>query len=198
MTTSYLADQLTRLESQFGAVSLDASGNPIAKRHPHDRTEIDADFPALGAEGQPGKKATGGPKYHGGEKHHLGGIADVRVVSGAVKAKPRRLSIGRIDDTDTASAQSPINADSRLNGRDHGRRDRRAGDQDRGNNNRDGREHDRGARRKHKKGEYGDEGTAKKPWRAVVVDSSALMWSPQAVRRLVGHGWEVVVPLEGE
>jgi len=36
-----------------------------------------------------------------------------------------------------------------------------------------------------------------KEWRAVVVDVSALMWAPKSVRRLLGIGWEVVVPLEG-
>ncbi|WRT65663.1 uncharacterized protein IL334_002608 [Kwoniella shivajii] len=33
-------------------------------------------------------------------------------------------------------------------------------------------------------------------WRVVVVDVSALMWARNAVKRLVGRGWEVIVPLE--
>ncbi|WWC87834.1 uncharacterized protein L201_002728 [Kwoniella dendrophila CBS 6074] len=33
-------------------------------------------------------------------------------------------------------------------------------------------------------------------WRVVVVDVSALMWAKNAVKRLVGKGWEIVVPLE--
>ncbi|WVW80102.1 hypothetical protein I302_102075 [Kwoniella bestiolae CBS 10118] len=33
-------------------------------------------------------------------------------------------------------------------------------------------------------------------WRVVVVDVSALMWARNAVKRLVGKGWELVVPLE--
>ncbi|WWC97001.1 hypothetical protein V866_003878 [Kwoniella sp. B9012] len=33
-------------------------------------------------------------------------------------------------------------------------------------------------------------------WRVVVVDVSALMWAKNAVKRLVGKGWELVVPLE--
>ncbi|OCF42431.1 hypothetical protein I317_03807 [Kwoniella heveanensis CBS 569] len=33
-------------------------------------------------------------------------------------------------------------------------------------------------------------------WRVVVVDASALMWAKNAVKRLVGKGWEVIVPLE--
>ncbi|WVF67143.1 hypothetical protein IAT40_001888 [Kwoniella sp. CBS 6097] len=39
--------------------------------------------------------------------------------------------------------------------------------------------------------EHGDD-----DWRVVVVDASALMWAKNAVKRLVGKGWEVIVPLE--
>lgn len=38
----------------------------------------------------------------------------------------------------------------------------------------------------------------KSDWRVAVVDVSALMWASKRVRALVGYGWEVIVPLEGE
>lgn len=36
-----------------------------------------------------------------------------------------------------------------------------------------------------------------KEWRVVVVDVSALLWAPKAVKRVMGKGWEVILPLEG-
>ncbi|KAK4684632.1 hypothetical protein P7C73_g5539, partial [Tremellales sp. Uapishka_1] len=49
-------------------------------------------------------------------------------------------------------------------------------------------------------GSFEDEGPPEKEddeWRVVVVDVSALLWAPKEVKRLVGKGWEVVIPLEG-
>ena len=34
-------------------------------------------------------------------------------------------------------------------------------------------------------------------WRIIVLDTSALLWAPQGVRKLVRQGWEVVIPSEG-
>jgi hypothetical protein len=42
------------------------------------------------------------------------------------------------------------------------------------------------------------EGANEDGWRVIVVDVSALMWASKCVRALVGNGWEVVIPSEGE
>lgn len=33
-------------------------------------------------------------------------------------------------------------------------------------------------------------------WRVIVLDASVLIWALRSVRRIVGKGWEVIVPLE--
>ena len=46
--------------------------------------------------------------------------------------------------------------------------------------------------------EADDHPAGDRPWKVVVLDTSALLWAPQGVRRLVRQGWEVIVPVEGE
>ena len=43
-----------------------------------------------------------------------------------------------------------------------------------------------------------DDDEEPRDWKAVVLDTSALLWAPQGVRRIVRQGWEIVIPSEGE
>lgn len=42
-----------------------------------------------------------------------------------------------------------------------------------------------------------DDGDGVREWKTVVLDTSALLWAPQGVRRIVRLGWEIVIPSEG-
>ncbi len=98
----------------------------------------------------------------------------------AIPKSKKEPVLARVDASGSESVQS-------FNREDQGRRRRGRG---RGGMNGHGRRHANHSDDSSDDEEYG--------WRVVVLDTSALLWAPQGVRKLVRQGWEVIVPLEGE
>lgn len=203
LSSAYLSHQISQLQDKVRTTSLD----PASKRNGIKAAHVDeAEFPALGAEPvklKPQQTLGVSLEKEHGERETIG----VRAVNGDA-GEPREA---RIDRSDVGSDLFGSGDGRRENGGRRGR-GRGGGEGGRGGGRSGGRGgrgnghghgHGQGHfRRDHSHGEREDDFDGEfeqgKHWRVVVLDTSALLWAPQGVRRLVRQGWELIVPSEGE
>ena len=213
MSTAYLTHQISELESKINKASINHPQPRVAGKEGFGG-EDDIEFPPLGTDvpkSRPRQSGQGQPRQRH-ESFGKGGVVgghgriweeddshgpDGNGQHGQRHGRRRgdgggEKERGRIDDSDLESRDFHASHHRGSRGTTHGKRwssrlNGRFGDgQGYGDSNGD-------------EGVGGDgDGDPGRAWKVVVVDSSALLWAPQAVKRLVGQGWEVIVPVEGE